>query len=329
MSKVNNILAAITAASVSLGIAPAQAQTYPTKPVRIVVPYAPGGATDIVARIVGDHMRQTLGQPFVVESKVGGNGIVALEDMMRNRDGYTLMVGNVTTNAITPVVDAKKLSFDFTKDVVAIQRLADVPAVLVVTTTNFQPQNIKDMIEYAKKNPGKLRYGTVGAGSYPHYDMAYFAKLAGNLDMNAIHNKAGASGVINDLVTGDSQAAFLNAASTIAMVKAGKIRAIGVVSPKRLDMYPDVPTMAEAGYADAGTLAWQTMFAPASTPKPVLDALFKAATDAINSAEAKDRFAKQNFIVVPNASLDASAKWISAEMARWRKITSEVKVETQ
>lgn len=306
---------------------PAPAQQYPTKPVRIVVPYAPGGATDIVARIIGEELRKTMGQQFVVESKIGGNGIVALEEMMRNRDGYTLMVGNVTTNTITPVVDAKKLSFDFTKDVVAIQRLADVPAVLVVTTTNFPPQNFKDFIEFARRNPGKVRYGTVGPGSYPHYDMAYLAKLAGNLDLNAIHNKAGASGVINDLVTGDSQASFLNAASTIAMVKAGKMKPIAVVSPTRLAMYPDVPTMAEVGFADAGTLAWQTLFAPASTPRPILEALFRASTAALDAPEAKDRFAKQNFIVVPNKSFEDSQTWLAAEMVRWRKITAEVKID--
>ena len=320
-------LVAATTAALMLGTAAVSAQQYPTKAVRILVPYAPGGATDIVARIVGEEMRKALGQTFVVESKVGGNGIVALEEMMRNRDGYTLMVGNVTTNTITPVVDAKKLSFDFAKDVVAIQRLADVPAVFVITTTNFAPKTLKEVVEFAKKNPGKVRYGTVGAGSYPHYDMAYFAKLAGNLDLNAIHNKAGAAGVINDLVTGDSQTAFLNAASTIAMVKAGKMKAVGVVSPSRLSMYPDVPTMAEAGYPEAGTLAWQALFAPAATPKPVLEALFKASTAALNSPEAKDRFSKQNFIVVPNASLEASAKWLAADMARWKKITSEVKIE--
>ena len=237
------------------------------------------------------------------------------------------MVGNVTTNSIWPVMQGSKLRFDYGKEVVAIQRLADVPAVLVVATTNFAPQNFKDMIAYAKANPGKLRYGTVGAGSYPHFDMAYLAKLAGNLDMNAIHNKAGAAGVINDLVTGDSQAAYLNAASTIAMVKAGKIKPVAVVSPKRLEMYPDVPTMAEVGFADAGTLAWQSMFAPAATPKPILDALFKASTDALGTPEAKDRFGKQNFIVVPNKSLEESAKWLAADLARWKKITSEVKVE--
>ena len=148
-----------------------------------------------------------------------------------------------------------------------------------------------------------MRDGTVGAGSYPHFDAAYFAIKGGNLSLNAIHNKAGASGVINDLVTGDTQVAFLNAASTLAMVKAGKLKPLAVVNTKRLDIYPDVPTMAEAGFGDVGTIAWQGLFAPAATPQPVLDALFKAATAALEAPTAKETFAKQNFIVVPNKSL--------------------------
>lgn len=325
-----SIWIALAAAGLTLATSSAtwaQAPAYPTKPVRIVVPYAPGGATDIVARLIGEQMRQTLGQPFVVESKVGGNGIVALEEMLRNKDGYTVMVGNVTTNAIWPVIQGSKLRFDYAKEVVAIQRIADVPAVLVVTTTNFAPQNFKDMIEYAQKNPGKLRYSTVGAGSYPHFDFAYLGKLAGNLDLNAIHNKAGAAGMIADMVTGDAQAGFVNAASTIAMVKAGKMKPVAVVSPSRLEMYPDVPTMKEVGFPDAGTLAWQTLFAPSATPRPILDALFKASTAAVETAAVKDAFAKQNFIIVGNKSLDESATWLASELARWKKITSEVKVE--
>lgn len=320
-------LAAI-GAGVAVQAVTAQAQSYPTKPIRIVVPYAPGGATDIVARIIAEPMRQSLGQSVVVESKVGGNGIVALEEMLRAKDGYTLMVGNVTTNTIWPVVQGSKLRFDYVKEVVALQRVADVPAVLVLATTNFAPANFKDFIEHVKKTPGKVRYGTVGAGSYPHYDMEYLAKLAGNLRLNAIHNKAGAAGVINDMVTGDSQASFLNAASTIAMVRAGKLRPVAVVTAgKRLEMYPDVPTMAEVGFADAGTLAWQGLFAPSATPKPILDQLFKAVTDAVAAPSAKEAFAKQNFILTHNKSLDESAKWLASEMARWKKITSEVKVE--
>ena len=192
-------------------------------------------------------MRQNLGQTFVVENKPGAFGILAIEEMVRARpDGYTLQVGNVSTNAITPVIVPEKLKINYDRDVVPVTNLIDVPAFLVVTTTNFTPTSVKELVDYAKKNPGKLRYGTVGAGSYPHYDMAFFGKRAGDLDMIAIHNKAGASGVINDMITGDVQAAFLNVASTAAMVKAGKLRPLAVVNHQRLPDYPDVPTMAES-----------------------------------------------------------------------------------
>src|ERR671930_2286148 len=169
---------------------------FPVKPVKILVPYAPGGATDIVARIVAEPMRQSLGQSFVVENKPGAFGILAIEEMARARpDGYTLQVGNVTTNAISPVIVRDKFKVNYERDVAPVTNLIDVPAFLVVTTTNFAVKDVKELVDYGKKNPGKLRYGTVGAGSYPHFDMAYFAKRAGDLDMVALHNKAGASGV--------------------------------------------------------------------------------------------------------------------------------------
>src|SRR3954453_483518 len=230
------------ASCLALAMAAAAQDKYPSKPVKILVPYGPGGATDIVARIVAEPMRQALGQSFVVENKPGAFGILAIEEMARARaDGYTLQVGNVSTNAITPVIFASKFKVNYARDVAPVTNLIDVPAFLVVTTTNFAVKDAKELIDYARKNPGKLRYGTVGAGSYPHYDMAYFAKRAGNLDMIAIHNKAGASGVINDMITGDTQAAFLNVASTAAQVRAGKLKPIAVVNRERLAAYPDVP----------------------------------------------------------------------------------------
>jgi tripartite-type tricarboxylate transporter receptor subunit TctC len=251
---------------------------FPAKPVKLLVPYAPGGATDIVARIVGEQMRQILGQSFVVENKPGAFGIIAIEEMVRARpDGYTLQVGNVSTNAITPVIVPEKMKINYERDVAPVTNLIDVPAFLVITTTNFPVKDVKELIDHAKKNPGKLRYGTVGVGSYPHYDFAYFAKRAGDLDAIAIHNKAGASGVINDMVTGDTQAAFLNVASTAAMIRAGKIKPIAIVNHQRLPAYPDVPTMAELGFEGVGTIAWNAMFALAGTPRPVLEILHKAA----------------------------------------------------
>jgi tripartite-type tricarboxylate transporter receptor subunit TctC len=301
---------------------------YPAKPVKIVVPYAPGGATDIVARILSEQLRQSLGQSFVVENKPGANGIVAINELVNSRpDGYTLMIGNVTTNAITPVLTPGKVT-NYDKKVAPVTNLVDIPAFLLATTTNFNVKSVPELVDYARRNPGKLRYGTVGAGSYPHYDMAYFAKKAGDLDMIAIHNKAGAAGIINDMITGDTQVAFLNAASSAAQIKAGKLYPLAVVNGQRLPEYPNVPTMQEAGYSDVGTIAWQGLFAPAAAPKDVLDTIFKAAVEALQAPAVMDAFSKQNFIVVPSRSLDDAKAWLAGQITSWKNITTAVKIET-
>jgi tripartite-type tricarboxylate transporter receptor subunit TctC len=307
----------------------AQAQEkYPSKAVKILVPYGPGGATDIVARIVGEHLRENLGQAFYVENKSGAYGIIAIEDMARSRpDGYTLMVGNVSTNAITPVIFPAKFKINYEKDVIPVMRLVDIPAFLLVSTTNFAPRTVPELIDTIKKNPGRVRYGTVGIGSYPHYDMALFAKRAGDLDMIGIPNRNGAAGVIIDMATGDTQTAFLNVASTAGMLKAGKIKALAVVNPVRLPEYPDVPTMAEVGFPGVGTAAWQAMFAPAGTPKDVLEILRKASVEAMQTPAAKKTFQEQNFNIVPSKSAEEAKAWLAQEIAIWNKITQEVKIE--
>jgi tripartite-type tricarboxylate transporter receptor subunit TctC len=303
---------------------------FPVKPVKIVVPYAPGGATDIVARIVAENMRPILGQSLVVENKPGAFGIVAIHEMMNARhDGYTIMIGNVSTNAITPVIVPERLKVNYTRDVAPVTNLIDVPALLLVTTNDFSVKSVPELIAYAKKNPGKTRYGTVGAGSYPHYDAAFFAKRAGDLNMVAIHNKQGAAGVINDMVTGDVQVAFLNVASTASQVRAGKLRPLAVVNQTRLAEYPDIPTMKEAGFPDVGTIAWNGMFAPADTPRPVLEALHRAAVAALASPAAKAQLSKQGFNITPSKSLDDAKTWLAHEIETWQRITKAVKIETE
>src|SRR5262245_42903540 len=255
----------LAALCLALGAVTASAQDkYPSKPVKIVVPYAPGGATDITSRLFGEQMRQILGQQFVVESKPGAFGILAIEEMARSKpDGYTLMVGNVSTNAITPILFQKKFSkeIDFEKSVVSVSRLAIYPSFLITTTAqNFDVKTVADLVAHAKKNPGKVRYTSAGVGSFPHFDTEVFAKRAG-AEMLHIPNKTGAAGMINDLVVGDAQVAFINAASTASMIKAGKLRPIAVLAEARLAEYPDVPTLAEAGYPGVGTLHWQSMLA--------------------------------------------------------------------
>jgi len=316
----------------ALGATASSAQDkYPSRPVKVLVPYAPGGATDITTRIIGDEFQKITGQGFVVINKPGAFGMLALDELAKAEpDGYTLMVGNVSTNAITPIIYKKKLAFDFGKKVMAVTNLVDVPAFLLVTTANdFPVKTVPELIAYAKKNPGKIRYGTVGTGSYPHYDMAYFAKRAGNLDMSALPNKNGASGVIQDLLRGDTQAAFLNTGSTAGMVQAGKFRALAVVNHTRLPDYPNIPTMKEIGYPDVGTIAWNAMFAPAGTPKPVLNALYAAVAKALASPEVQAKFKKQNYNIVPSKSVADAQKWLAAEMKHWEKITSTVKLEVK
>jgi tripartite-type tricarboxylate transporter receptor subunit TctC len=312
----------------SAGAATAQ-DKYPSRAIKVIVPYAPGGATDIVARIVGDEFQKVTGQPFVVLNKPGAFGMLAIDEMVKAApDGYTLMIGNVSTNSITPIIYAKKMNLDYAKSVVAVSNLVDVPAFLLVTTAdNFPVKSASELIAYAKKNPGKVRYGTVGIGSYPHYDMAYFAKRAGELDLVGLPNKNGASGVIQDMLRGDVQAAFLNVASTAGQVQAGKFRALAVVNRTRLKEYPDIPTMKEIGYADVGTVAWNGLFAPAATPKPVLEALFAAVSKALKSPEAIEKLQKQNFNVVPNKSLADAKVWLDGEMKHWQTITSSVKID--
>jgi tripartite-type tricarboxylate transporter receptor subunit TctC len=306
------------------------ADKYPSRPVKILVPYGPGGATDIVARILADQLTKSLGQSFFVENKPGAFGIVALEDLAKSpADGYTLMIGNVSTNAITPIIYASKMKIDYTKDVVPITNTVDIPAFLAATTKNFDIKSVPELIAYAKKNPGQVRYGTVGNGSYPHYDMAYFAKRAGDLDMVAIPNKAGAGGVINDMLSGSVQVAFLNLASTAPQVKAGNFRALALVNHSRLPDYPDLPTMQELGYGGVGTIAWQGLFTTGGTPKPVLQTIFNATVAAMKTPEADATFKKQTFNSVPSASLDDAKAWLAREMETWRKITSEVKIETE
>jgi tripartite-type tricarboxylate transporter receptor subunit TctC len=322
---------ALVLLGLTAGLVAAQAQDkYPSRQIKILVPYVPGGATDIVARILADQIGKSLHQSVIVENKPGAFGIIAIEDMVKSgADGYTLMIGNVSTNAITPIIYPSKFKIDYAKDVVPITNVVDIPAFLVATTKNFDIKSLPELIAYAKKNPGQVRYGTVGPGSYPHYDMAYLAKRAGDLDMIAIPNKAGATGVINDMLNGSTQVTFLNVASSTPQVKAGNLRPLAVVNPARLPDFPDVATMAELGFDGVGTVAWQGLFAPAGVPKPVLQTIFDATVAATKEPAVIEAFKKQSFIIVPNASLDDARNWLAGEMTRWQKITSEVKIETE
>jgi tripartite-type tricarboxylate transporter receptor subunit TctC len=326
MSTRRDVLASAACLAAAPWIAMAQ-EAYPARPVRMLVPYAPGGATDIVARMVGEEMRRSLGQPFVVENRPGAAGILAVEAMARARpDGYTLMVGNVTTNAITPVLFQRRMSIDYERDVVPVARLADLPAFLLATTTNFPARSLAEAIDHARRHPGRVNYCSSGVGSYQQFDSVMLGRRE-NVEMIHVPMPGGAGPTITELLSGNLHLCFLNVATSAGLVRDGRIRALAVASEARLPDFPEVPTMAELGYPGIGTIAWQALFAPAETPRPVLLALNRAANDALRAEAVQEGFRRQGMRPMPETSLEQARDWLLSELSLWRRTATEAAID--
>jgi tripartite-type tricarboxylate transporter receptor subunit TctC len=294
----------------------AGAQDYPAKPVRILVPYGPGGATDIIARIVAAKLTESLGQSFVVENRPGANGNIALEAAAKAApDGYTLLVGNVSTNAINETIYAGQLSIRPSRDLVAITKLVEIPHI-VVANAAFPANNIAELIALAKKEPGKINYTSAGLGSYPHLDMEKFMKATG-IEMVHVPYKGGAGQAIPAMVAGEVQLAFFNMASLLPHIKSGRLKALAAIPTQRLAELPNVPTLAEQGYPGIGTNAWQGMFAPAATPKPVVDRLYAAVASALGRPDQKEGLARQMMSVELSKSPAEFTELVRKETQDW------------
>ena len=326
MSGLQRFAFAVLAAILPLLAAAQSAEPYPSRPVKLLVPYAPGGATDIIARQLAAKLEQALGQPFVVDNRAGASGNIALEaEAKAAPDGYTLLVGNVSTNAINESTFAGVLQTQPSRDLVGISKLVEIPHVLVAATS-FPPNTVAEVIEWAKKNPGKLNYASAGIGTYPHLDMLRFAKAAG---IDVIHTpyKGGAGQMLPALMSGEVQLSFINLASTIEQVKAGRIKAIATTMPTRLPELPSVPTMAEQGFPGIGTNAWHALFAPAATPKPILDKQHAAVVAALSKPEMKEALSKQMMTVSLSGSPQTFTEEVRAETRTWAQVVSEHKVK--
>lgn len=308
--------------------ATAQSTDYPTKTVKLVIPYGPGGATDIIARVIAPKLQDILGQPFVVENRPGASGSIALETVGKAPpDGYTLLVGNVTTNAINETTFADKLSIKPSRDLVGITRLVEIPHV-VVAATSFAPNTVKEMVDWAKKNPGKLNYASAGIGSYPHLDMLKLIKAAG-FEATHIPYKGGAGQMLPALMSGEVQVSFINLSSTGQQIKAGRLKVLAVTTAERRPELPNVATMAEQGYPGIGTNAWQALFAPAGTPKPVVDKIFAAVTQVLSQPELKEMLAKQLMTVSLSASPQEWTDQVRTETQAWGDFIRENKIKVE
>ena len=304
---------ALAAATLSLGAA---AQAYPTKPITIVVPFAAGGTTDILARLVGQHLSTELGQPVVVENKAGAGGnIGAAFAAKAAADGHTLFMGTVGTHAINAAL-YKKLPYDPIKDFAPLTRVAMVPNLLVAHPS--QPfKTVQEMIAYAKANPGKINFGSPGNGASPHLSGELFKSMA-KVELTHIPYK-GSAPAVSDLLGNQIAIMFDNMPSVIPHVRSGKLRAIAISTAKRSPELPDVPTIAEAGVPGYEAVSWFGLFAPAATPKPVLDKLSTALSKVLANPEVQKKISAQGGETV-NETPAQFAAFIRSETTKWGKV---------
>ena len=324
MKFTGSILRGALLAAAVLFYATAMAQSvapdYPQRPVRVVVPYAPGGATDIIARILSPKLSERLGQQFVVDNRAGAAGNIAVELVAAAQpDGYTLLVGNVSTNSINPLLFAGRMKADAIRDLAGITLLASIPNV-IVGAPKLPANTLQEAIAYIRERPGQLNY-QAPLGSYSHLDMLALQAAAG---IRMVHLPSrGAGETVPALLRGEIQLSNSNVASNIGAIRAGQIKAFAVTSAQRIAELPDVPTLTEAGFPGIGSLNWNGFFAPVRTPRPVVDKLYAAIIAAMREPEMQDFLARRLIPVTLSASPREFDDYVRAESKRWAKIIKD------
>jgi tripartite-type tricarboxylate transporter receptor subunit TctC len=302
---------------------PVKAQNYPSKPIRLVVPFAPGGSSSIVARAVAAEMEKGLGQPIIIDNKPGGGGNVAMIEVAKSDpDGYTLIIGHVGSLAMNPFM-YEQLPYDVDRDFAPISLLAIVPAIFVVHES-VPAKDLREFVALAKKEPGKLNYGSAGNGSAGHLAMEYLKQVTG-IDIQHVPYKGTGPNII-DLVAGRTQASSAGTPPLMPHVKAGKLRVIAVGTAKRLHTLPDVGTVAEQGYPGFETSQWYGLNAPAKTPEAIIQRLAAEAAKAAKSPKVLERFAADDAEAVGSTPAEYAA-FIKKEQQRWSKVVRAAKIK--
>ncbi len=296
-------------------------QAFPSKTITIVVPTAPGGANDAMARIIAQSMSIDLGQPVIVDNKAGANGAIASEFVARAQpDGYTILFGYIATHGINPAL--QKLKYDPVADFEAIGLVANSPTLMVVSN-DVKANTPKELIALIKANPGTMSYASAGKGTAPHLAGELF-KLATGVDLVHIPYKGSAPAIV-DTIGGTTQVMFPSLFTAYPQVKAGKIRAIGIAGEKRSSVMPDVPTLAEQGVPNVNVNQWYGLFAPAKTPKPIVDRLNKELNAVLKDKKNEKKIEDQGAEVETSTPEQLKAL-VQSEVIRWKKVVSTAKI---
>ncbi|MBI4194728.1 MAG: tripartite tricarboxylate transporter substrate binding protein [Betaproteobacteria bacterium] len=306
------------------GAAQLSEQRYPNRPIRLVIPFAPGGATDIIARVLEPRLTRRLGQQIVVDNRSGAAGNIAVEIVAQAQpDGYTLLVGNISTNSINPILFAKRMKVNAVRDLAGVTKLVAIPN-FILGSPKIPATTLKEALDYARQRSGQLNY-QAPLGSYSHLDMLALTAAAG-VKMVHLPSK-GAGETLPALLRGDIHITESNVASNIGAVRAGQVKAFAVTSEKRLADLPNVPTMAEAGYPGIGSLNWNGIFAPVRTPKEVVARLHAEIVAAMNELESEGLLARRAIPISLSASPAGFSAYVVAEMKRWDKIITDNNVK--
>lgn len=321
MKKMHVILLAVL---IVLTAGAANAQNYPTKPINMIVPFAPGGASDIVARIISPLLSKELGQQIVVDNRGGASGNIGVAYAARaSNDGYNVLLGNIGTMAINPAL-FQKFQVKPVRDFIAITQVVDAPTALVLHPS-IPAKTVKEFIEYAKARPGKLNYGTAGPGSNGRLEMELFMDYTG-IDLVQIPYKGGAGAAAIGLLSGEVQCGFQTLASVITHVNAGKLKVVGIAAQKRVKALPDVPVMPELGFESMRSGSWQGVYVPAGTPAPIVNKLFAVVTKVMGDPEVTKRLNDNGIEVVTSKSPEEFTVFMKDENEKWAKVVKKVGV---
>ena len=307
----------------ALGLGPAQAQSWPEKQVTFVVPFAAGGGTDAFARPLAAQLDTQLGKRVLIENRAGAGGTVGASAAAKAApDGYTFLVG-AAHHTIAPSL-YPKLDYDIEKDFIPVALIARPPQVVVVNPDKIESKTLKDFIAYVQANPGKVNYGSAGAGTTHHLTGELF-KIVTKTNLQHVPYR-GAGPAMQDLIAGHVPVVFDGLGTSAGPVRAGQLRALAVAAPKRVAALPDVPTTAEAGLPGFEVSTWYGLFAPKGTPQPIIDRMIKEVRAALQIASIKEAW-ERNGSDVPDVTGPAFGKMVSSEVERWRKVVNEANVK--
>src|SRR3982075_1039712 len=303
------------------GASAQDASNYPNKPVMMIVPFAPGGASDFVARIIQHSVGEILGQQIVVDNRPGAAGIIGTEAAVRAApDGYTTFLGNIGTLSINPGVYSN-MRITPNKDLVPVSICADTPSILI-TRLDFPANTVSELIAYVKANQGKVTFATPGSSTLNRLEMEVFKKDAG-LDMVHVPYKGGAGPAVTDVLGGHVDLMFTTLSSAMGFVMEKKVKALAVTTRQRMADLPDIPTMYELGWKNLVTSSWQGVLVPTGTPRPIVDKLHAAIVKVLGDPEIQARMRKGGVIAISSKSPEDFKSYMDGESAKWTKVIEE------